>query len=421
MQLIYLLKEDLNRNKWYSAKDGMGVYRLLEDGTYTNISTPFLDLNNARVSPFDNINVQDQSNIYIGTQKGLVHYDPLIYKNYFDEMRVYINHVRISTKTRDSLWFTSGNSHLDGQDIKSGFSIPHAWNNISFRFSSPDMENAGRIEYSYRLGNFDDSWSDWTTANRKEYTNLREGYYSFEVKAKNIYNNVSPAERFDFFVEPPFSRSLIALILFLLLLAGIIAAAVYLYLRRIDKIRVQEKNKQIQAIKKAEQTLEEQKLEAEREILRLKNESLLSDMKHKNKELATATYHIVQKNKFLNSLKQELSVILPGTNNDSVASELKRIVRKIDKDIQNEKNWEVFDRYFDEVHQEFHSRLKKLHPELTPGELRLCSYLRMNVSTKEIAPLMNISFRGVEISRYRLRKKLKLDRSVNITDYLMQI
>jgi len=113
--------------------------------------------------------------------------------------------------------------------------------------------------------------------------------------------------------------------------------------------------------------------------------------------------------------------LIQNAKNESVVADLKKISRKIDRDIQNEKSWEVFDRYFDEVHQEFHSRLRNLHPELTPGELRLCSYLRMNVTTKEIAPLMNISIRGVEISRYRLRKKLKLDQSANLVDYLMQI
>lgn len=421
LELLYLLKEDSNRNIWYSAREGMGVFRLLEDGTYTNISTPFLDLNNARVSPFDNIYIQDQSNIYIGTQKGLVHYDPSIYKNYFDGMHVYINTVRISSKREDSIWFCSGNSDTGERDLKARFSLPHSWNNISFRFASPDMENTGQIEYSFILHNFDDDWSAWTNLNSKEYTNLREGDYCFEVKARNIYNNVSTADRYCFRVKPPFSRSYKALIVYFILLCGLIMTAVYFYLRRVEMIRSQEKKKQIDALRKTEQSFEEQKMAAEKEIIQLKNERLESDMKYRNKELATATYHIIQKNKFLNSLKQELSSMLHVTSNDETSGELKRIIRKIDRDIQNENNWAVFDRYFDEIHQEFHSRLKKKHPELTPGELRLCSYLKMNVSTKEIAPLMNISFRGVEISRYRLRKKLKLDRSVNITDYLMQI
>ena len=421
LQLLYLLKKDAGGNIWYSARRGMGVFRLLEDGTYTNISTPFLSLNNARVSPFDNIYIQDPGNIFIGTQNGLVHYDPSIYKNYFDEMHVYINTVRISSKSSDSLWFSSGNINLDEKEIKDNFSIPHSLNNISFRFNSPDMENAGQIEYSMRLDNLDENWSDWTTSNWKEYTNLQEGHYSFEVKARNIYNNISSVDKFNFIVKPPFSRSYKALIMYFLLLSGLILGVAYFYLRRIDKVRSQEKNKQLNAFMETTQRLEEQKLAAENEVIQLRNEKLQTEMAFKNQELATATYNVIQKNKFLNSLREELSALVQGTKNEFIISELKRINRKIDRDIQMEKSWEAFDRYFDEVHQEFHSRLRKLHPELTPGELRLCSYLRMNVSTKEIAPLMNISFRGVEISRYRLRKKLKLDRSVNITDYLMQI
>jgi len=421
LQLIYLLQEDHARNLWYSASKGMGVFRLLEDGNYTNISTPFLDLNNARVSPFDNIYIQDPDNIFIGTQNGLIHYDPSIYKNYSDKIDVHINRVSISSKREDSLWYFSGNSQAGHREIKEDFSLPHLWNNISFRFSSPDMENAGRIEYSYFLNNFDDDWSEWTTSNMKEYTNLHGGNYCFEVKARNIYNNLSTVDRFYFNVKPPASLSYKALIIYSLLLAGIILITIYFYVRRIEKIRLQEKTRQQNAFRKTEQTLEEQKLAAEREIMQLRNEKLQSDMKHKNKELTSATYHILQKNKFLNSLKQEISTLIQGAKNDSFIAELKRINRKIDRDIQNEKSWEVFDRYFDEVHQEFHSRLRSMHPELTPGELRLCSYLRMNVSTKEIAPLMNISVRGVEISRYRLRKKLKLDQSANLVDYLMQI
>ncbi len=419
--LIDFLKGDRNRNLWYSASEGMGVFRLPEDGTFTNISTPFPDLNDNRVSPFDNIHIQDPTIRFIGTQKGLVHYDPSIYKNYFDEMHVYINSVTVSSKREDSLYYFSCNSHLAEGESNDQFALPLSWNNISFRFNSPDIENAGHIEYSYRLMNFDDDWSDWSMLNSKEYTNLHEGDYCFEVKARNIYGNVSAEDSFCFTVEPPFSRSYKAMILYILLFSGIIPASAYLYLRRIERVRLQEKNRQINAFKKTEQTLEEQKLAAEAEVMQLKNERLQSEMKHKTKELTSAAYHIIRKNNFLNSLKQELSALIQNAQNESVVADLKKISRKIDMDIQNEKSWQVFDRYFDEVHQEFHSRLRNLHPELTPGELRLCSYLRMNVTTKEVAALMNISVRGVEISRYRLRKKLRLDQSTNLVDYLMQI
>jgi DNA-binding CsgD family transcriptional regulator len=73
------------------------------------------------------------------------------------------------------------------------------------------------------------------------------------------------------------------------------------------------------------------------------------------------------------------------------------------------------------VHQDFILRLKETYPALTPKELRLCAYLRMNLSSKEIAPLMNISVRGLEISRYRLRKKLNINHEVNLTDFILSL
>jgi len=421
LRLLYLLNEDSSGNIWYSAQQGLGVFRLLEDGTYTNITTPFLDLNNVRVSPFDNIYIQDSENIFIGTQKGLVHYDPSIYKNYFNDTELYINRIRISSKRKDSLWYSAGNQQMDEQLIKEKFSAPHTFNNISFRFNSTDLENAGNIEYSYRLVNFDENWSEWTSSNIKEYTNLSRGSYYFEVKAKNIYKNTSSVDQFHFMIEPPFYWTKIALILYFLLGTGLILTTIYFNLRRIDKVRSQEKNTQLKVFQQKEKVYEEQKMAVEKEVVHLKNEKLMADMDHKNKELATSTFHIIQKNKFLNALKQELSKLSQSAKSEFVEKELKKISRKIDRDIQHDKSWEVFDRYFDEVHQEFLKRLRELHPGLTPSELRLCAYLRMNISTKEIAPLMNISIRGVEISRYRLRKKLELDRNANLTEYIMQI
>jgi FixJ family two-component response regulator len=94
-------------------------------------------------------------------------------------------------------------------------------------------------------------------------------------------------------------------------------------------------------------------------------------------------------------------------------------MKKINRDLDNEKQWQVFETHFENVHEEFLKRLKDKFPELSPRELKLCAYLKLNVSSKESATLMNISTRGVEISRYRLRKKLNLDRNSNLTDFIM--
>ncbi|MCF8347087.1 MAG: transcriptional regulator, partial [Bacteroidales bacterium] len=224
-----------------------------------------------------------------------------------------------------------------------------------------------------------------------------------------------------FTIETPYYRSATAYIIYLFFLLGISVLGLFYLKKRFEYIRSSEKQKHTAAFQKKEEILLEEQMRAEREIEQLRIDKLESSMRYKNKELANSTYHIIRKNKFLNSLKQEISKLSKAAKSEFVEAELKKISRKIDRDINNEKNWEVFDRYFDEVHQEFLERLKDKHEGLSPKELRLSAYLRMNISTKEIAPLMNISVRGVEISRYRLRKKLELGRNDNLTQYLMNI
>ena len=421
LKLIYLLVEDPEQNIWYSSETGMGVFRRLEDGTYTKITMPFLGLKDALISPFDNIYILDPENIFIGTQNGLVHYDPEISKNYFYPISSYIDEVSLFGEGRDSAWYFKGNAGVGEPEGEKMFSVPFQFNTLSFSYHCSDLENAGLVEYSYRLSNFDQGWSDWSRNNTKEYTNLREGTYTFEIRARNIYGNISEPDQFYFFIDPPFYRSKMAILLYILFGLGLTGLLLGGYLRRIERVRSQEKSRQMNVFRQKEELLQEKRAAAEKQVIQLKNEKLVAEMKYKNKELVNSTYHLIQKNEFLNTLKTELARLSRNAKSELVEKELRQISRKIDRDIRNEKNWEVFERYFDEVHQEFLHRLKEKHPDLTPGELRLCAYLRMNISTKEIAPLMNISVRGVEISRYRLRKKLNLPHEANLSTYILSI
>ncbi len=421
LHLIYLITEDTGGNIWYSSEEGMGVFRHLDDGTYSRITMPFLGLRNALISPFDNIYIQNPENIFIGTQNGLVHYDPSVSKNYFYNISVFIDKVAISSHDRDSVWYFKGNKNWNDPGREQEFMVPFKFNTLSFSFHCNDLENAGMVEYSYRLNNFDRSWSTWSSSVTKEYTNLQEGTYVYEVRARNIYGNISEPDSFYFSIHPPVYRSSVAYVVYVILLLGFTGLLLRFYLRRIERVRTQEKTRQLNAFRQKEEFLQEKKAAAEKEVIQLRNEKLVSEMKYRNKELVNSTYHLIQKNKFLNALKVELSKLSKSAKSEFVEKELRKISRKIDRDIHNERNWEVFERYFDEVHQEFLNRLKERHPGLSPGELRLCAYLRMNISTKEIAPLMNISVRGVEISRYRLRKKLNIPRDANLAAYIMSI
>ena len=144
-------------------------------------------------------------------------------------------------------------------------------------------------------------------------------------------------------------------------------------------------------------------------------------MIHKDKELANTAINLVQKNKHLNKIKGELKKIQSEIKEELIKSRLAMIIRKIEKETNNDESWSIFETNFEQVHEDFLKRIRERHPDITPKELKLSAYLRMNITSKEIAALMNISTRGVEISRYRLRKKLNIDRSTNLIDYILSI
>ncbi len=129
--------------------------------------------------------------------------------------------------------------------------------------------------------------------------------------------------------------------------------------------------------------------------------------------------HLLNKNEFVNGVRKRIEGIV--NENGSSKEELKRIIKTIDRNLQEDDSWDKFSYHFDQVHGDFLKNISSDEIKLTPQETKLAAYLRMNMSSKEIANLMNISVRGVELARYRLRKKLKLERDQNLIDYLRQV
>jgi len=414
------IHQDDNGNLWYFTNQYIGVMRLLEDGAYRDITAPFSRINENLLPAFENIHVHDAKNVFIGSQNGLTHYDPTIIKDYSLVEEVFINEAAFYG-TNEPIWFFLRAEKLN-EVTKTLERIPYTNNSVSLRFTIPAFEDSDKILFSYRLKGFDDNWSTWEGINFKEYTNLREGNYTFEVKAINAFGTESRTKSVSFSIAPPFLRSRAAFIIYTLIILLIIAGNFYFVRRRLLKIRQREKFRHEKRMAQREQIFKEKTALSEKEIIQLRNESLLSEMQHKNKELANTTLHLIHKNRTLTALKNELNKLLKNSPSEKPdAQVVNNLIKKINKDLRNEKNWEVFNDYFDEVHQDFIKRVKEKHANLSPKELRLCAYLRMNISTKEIAPLMNISIRGVEISRYRLRTKMNLDRNTNLTEYIMSL
>jgi tetratricopeptide (TPR) repeat protein len=152
-------------------------------------------------------------------------------------------------------------------------------------------------------------------------------------------------------------------------------------------------------------------------IAREKQEEIYKkEIEHKQKELASQTLHLVQKNTFIQELMENLENI--KNSPEKFKMEFRRIVMLLKKENASDKDWEVFKSYFAEVHNDFDQKLKTLYPDISEKEIRLAAFLRMNLTTKEIAATLNVLPDSILKSKYRLKKKLGLDKETDLINFL---
>jgi ligand-binding sensor domain-containing protein/DNA-binding CsgD family transcriptional regulator len=409
------LKQDSRNNIWYYNDQQPGVLRLQEDGSLKNITAPFNELKGQLIPSYGHINALDNNNVIIGIEGGFVHYLSGQFKNYNFLPTLFISKL-ISSDPEEGLFrFNSADAAQKTiPEFKFGSKT------ISIAFSASQYADQG-IVYQFKLNGFDPDWSVWSQQNAKEYTNLPHGEYIFQLKARTVTGNITPVLVYKFRILAPWYLTTYAWFIYLLLFAALVFMAYRFFLSSMEKSRLKEKQEQKNQYLQREQLLKEDALITEKEMIRLRNETLNMEMIHKEKELANSTLMIIQKNEILLKLRNDLSKIKSSINEEPLKNELNSTLKRIGKEIDNEKQWQVFNTHVEQVHEVLFKKLKETYPELTPRELSLCAYLRMNISSKEIATLMNISTRGVEISRYRIRKKLGLDRNANLTDFMMNL
>ncbi|MBO3117786.1 tetratricopeptide repeat protein [Winogradskyella sp. DF17] len=159
------------------------------------------------------------------------------------------------------------------------------------------------------------------------------------------------------------------------------------------------------------QRIKKNKIEREKQEAIFKQE-----IEFKKKELASQTLHLVQKNTFIQELKDNLEKIKQSPELFKV--EFRRLVMLLKKESAEDRDWEVFKSYFSEVHNNFDEKLKSISKEITEKDIRLASFLRMNLTTKEIASMLNVQPDSVKKSKYRLKSKLALDRDIDLTQFL---
>jgi len=297
------------------------------------------------------------------------------------------------------------------EDARKRIQLSHRYNNFSASFAAP--ETAGRRNYFQTyLEGIDNKWSEWNTLSRSEYTRLPPGKYVFKVRGLTVRGMLTPETIVYFHINPPwflawysFLGYSILLLLFVLLLW--------------NNYRRRQWKKQEQFLRDENEKMKARSKQAEAELFKVSNEKLQSEITTKNMELAKNTMAMIKKNELLIEIRKELENQKEELGFRLPSKYFSRINKLIESSINSEHDWEMFEHLFDQAHENFFRRLKQDYSDLTTSDFRLCAYLRMNLASKEIAPLLNISIRGVEEKRYRLRKKFNLLPEQNLTEFII--
>ena len=260
----------------------------------------------------------------------------------------------------------------------------------------------------YKLEGLNDQWVDNERSLEKKYTRLPFGSYVFKAEVYDG-NQILASTTLPFVILRPWYLSywagyvLAGLILLLLLQ--------YIVYQSVKK----KKDRVIEQQRIAHQAEIEQQ---EKKIIELEKEQLEADLRFKSKELSGVVMTNIAHQEFLNSLKEEIQQ--QKLSGQYTRKNLDKLLALVNNNIvSDEESWNMFQANFDRIHENFFRNLKQQYPDLTSGDLRFCALLRLNLPTKEIAKLLNISIRGVDAARYRLRKKFNLPQEDSLTDFMI--
>lgn len=347
------------------------------------------------IAGYESIIHLEHQKYLLGTLSGYIIIDLDKFKDQDFEVKIYSIDKKVLSKSKISV------------ELNKKAALNFNEHNLFFSFNAPEYDRFIEVNYQYKLEGLFDDWTDWSTQSSVSFENLPYGNYTFKVKAKINNKLSSNIAAYSFKIERPWIISYIMLVVYVVLFLLLLGVIHFFYKKYYTR-------QKIDLIEKKQREFELNQLESEKRLMKIKNDQLNQEIESKNRELTISTMSIIKKNEILNSIKRDLLT--------SKGAELnKQAINTINKNINNKKDWEFLEEAINNADKDFLKKIKILHPELTPNDLRFCAYLRLNLSSKEIAPLLNISVRSVEIKRYRLRKKMNLAHEKSLVAYILAI
>lgn len=403
---IQYMTEDKMGNVWFASNKRLGVLdfsRPVGEEPYT--ISYFPELNGEILGGFESVYVHDAQNVFVSGQKGGILLNYTAYQERASKPNMLLRKVKAFDSDKKEQLLFGGYQHREAASTK----LSYAFNSLQFNFSSTMYDQQDQVEFSYMLEGLETSWSAWSNRSEKEYTNLPSGAYVFKVKSRNGMGNESEQQTFSFRIAPPWYAHPVSYVLY-----GVLFLLFISWLLGVQRKKLKERHQDELHVRQLE--IEKK----EKEVIKLRNEKLEAELGFKDKELANLTMNIIQRGEVLRKIKDNITQTMNRLEDKEGQQDFKQLIRLIRSAERTNDDWEKFNAHIHHANENFFLRLKQHHPDLTANELKLCALLRMNLLSKEIAQLMHVTVKAVEVSRYRLRKKLKIDSEINLYDYLMQ-
>ena len=388
---------------WFVRDNEYSLVGFRNNAYFVREKIPFAIFNNPPNTGRGNVYVDKNGLSFLGLNGGIAKFIPDNISHYpVDRLRL---RTVLSYNRRDDSVNRLAISQNGG-----GESLSYADNNITFEFQFTHFSRKTFTIETYLEG-YDLRWITVGDDLKISYINLPPGDFTLHARVINNFGQEISSLSYSFRIRQPWHRASWAIVLYIFLILFVVYFSVERYTKRIilkkQRVFAQQEKDRLSQIDKQEKI-----------ITTLENERLETDLLHKSKELASATMIIINHNEFLDKLKSEVKTYIHSGKINK--TEGNKLLALITEKHSKEDDWAVFKENFDLIHENFFGRLQERYPTLTPTDLKLCSLLSLNYSSKEIANMLNLTIRGVEAARYRLRKKLNLSEDENLVSFIME-
>ncbi|MGL1886097.1 MAG: hypothetical protein OCD76_06250 [Reichenbachiella sp.] len=410
--IVAAITEDEKSNLWVSTNHGLSMKD--QKDVFTNY---YIDDGLINSSFVESAVFTKEEKIYFGTNNGLIYFNPDEIEDTYPESPVIITGVKIFNQDIRPGEEFNGRIVYDQQlHYVPQVEVMKEENVLTFDLSALTYSYPDKVQIQYRLVGFDEKWTKLKEGNAVTYTNLLTGDYVLSARVSNLGKD-QPVSSLNIKVLPPYYETW----WFRSGLGLVILTIVYLLAKsRYDKIKSEkdfiEKKYELERVKSDQDQVNYERLKWDSD-----KKQREAEMNLKNSELISTTLLITNKNEIMNQVKDEIHSFSKSIVSSEVKVGVEKLLKTIDSGFKMEDDWVRFEQHFDDVHKDFFKRLKEKYPDLSITYLKLIAYLRLDLSTKEVASLLNISVRGVEKSRYRLRKKLDLKAGEQLSEVIAQI